>query len=164
MHTEPIIIITTVWGFILFIVSTIMVLKLRPVEVDGDLQQSLHQLFYLYGSFGLFLLLLSPLFFIIHFPFWLFCIYIIITSIFPFCIFTYITYKFSPIFRKSLYIEPTRLILSTGQFLVGLSLAISSPQLYGSVASLITCLFPAANQRLVEIIVFFSEMAGLALF
>lgn len=164
MHTEPVIVITTVWGFILFIINTIMLLKIRTIEIAGDLQRSLHQLFYLYGTFGFFLLLLSPLFFVIHFPFWLFCIYVIFTSIFSFCTFTYITYNFSPIFRKNLYIKTMQPILIIEQLLVSFSLAISFPQLYGSVASLIICLFPVTDQRFIEVIVFFSEVAGAVLF
>jgi hypothetical protein len=164
MHTELVIIMTIVWGFILFIISTIVLLKLGTVEISSNLQRSLHQLFYLYDTFGLFLLIISLVFFVIRFPFWLFCVYIIFISIFPFVTCAYTIYKLSPVFKRNMYIEQIQPILIVGQFLISLSLGISLPQLYGSVSSLITCLFPATNARFVEVIVFFSEMAALALF
>jgi hypothetical protein len=55
MHAELVIIMTIVWGFMLFIISTIVLLKLRTVETTGGLRRSLHQLFYLYDIFGLFI-------------------------------------------------------------------------------------------------------------
>jgi hypothetical protein len=166
---SSILVLSSICGCILLISNTIMSVRLK-IDIDPSLGQALRQLFSLYSIFGLLLFLLPLLIFVIQYMFVVTLspligfVYMILVTLAPFFLYIYIFFNIYPVFKKISYTEQIQRFLRTGQLLVGFSLAASPPLLYGSLVSLVTGLFPALDEHVVEIITLCSELAGLALF